>query len=52
MVEFSKQGTLATLGTVIHTGAASESFTSKVALLRFNNPLAYCYDGTTWQNLF
>lgn len=52
MAEFSKQGTLATLGTVIHTGVASESFTSKVSLLRFNNPAAYTltikrYDAAT-----
>lgn len=52
MAEFSKQGTLATIGTVIHTGVASASFTSKVALLRFNNPLAYTltlkrYDAAT-----
>lgn len=41
MVEFNKQGVLATTGTVLHTGVSSASFSSKVALLRFNNPAGF-----------
>jgi hypothetical protein len=52
MAEFNKQGTLAVTGTVLHTGVEGQSFNSKVALMRFNNPLAYTitlqrYDAST-----
>lgn len=43
MAEFTKEGELNILGTVLHTGSSSEInlFLSKVVNLRFNNPAAY-----------
>ena len=43
MAEFTKEGVISTLGTVLHTGATPVSTTllSKVVILRFNNPSAY-----------
>jgi hypothetical protein len=41
MAEFSKQGTLSTLGTVLYTGTDSVGALSKIVSLRFNNPGAY-----------
>ena len=37
--KFSNQGTLSTLGTIIHT--APDNNVSEIRLLRFNNPSAY-----------
>lgn len=41
MAEFSKQGNIAVTGTVLYTGALSETSLTKVFAMRFNNPAAY-----------
>lgn len=41
MAEFSKQGVLSILGTVLYTGTESAIGLSKIISLRFNNPGAY-----------
>ena len=41
MMEFSKQGDVSTIGTIICTGSSGTTFMTKVSILRFNNPAAY-----------
>lgn len=41
MGEFSKQGDLSTLGTVLYTGSSGGALLTKISTLRFNNSSAY-----------
>jgi hypothetical protein len=41
MAEFSKQGDVATTGTVLFTGTPGGALLSKILTMRFNNPAAY-----------
>ena len=41
MAEFSEQGSLSTIGTVLYTGGDSTGYLNKILNMRFNNPAAY-----------